>query len=103
MPSVVHLQLKGITKLHAVKDGFVVEKDPETSKVNIKDALGELIGSFDEASVLGWSLERTPVDLSNLSENDLKRVIAELEKCGTVEVKEDQKPEPTGSVSSIVP
>jgi hypothetical protein len=80
MPSRVYLQLEGVTKLHVIQNGDAVEIDAASGKLNVKDVLGELLGSWREASIVGWSIEREPLNYKSLSTKDIDRILAEMQK-----------------------
>jgi hypothetical protein len=60
MPSKVCVQLKDVTKPSNIPLGDTVEIDEAKGELNVKDVFGELLGSFRQASVVGWWLEGEP-------------------------------------------
>jgi hypothetical protein len=70
MPSRVYLQLDGITKLHVIQNGDSVEVDAAAGKLNVGDVLGELLGSFQEASIVGWSIGREPFNYKSTAQSE---------------------------------
>src|SRR5580698_5955853 len=89
MPSRVYVHLKDVGKPSVIKDGDAVVIDKESGEVTVNDAAGEQLGWFRYANVVGWSVEREPNDLSNLSEKDLRRVIAETQTYGVKPIEGD--------------
>jgi hypothetical protein len=86
MPCRVYVQLKDVSKPSIVRDGESVSLDKDAGELTVKDATGEIIGWFQNASVTGWWREREPIDLRNLSPEDLRRVAAEIQKLGIMPV-----------------
>ncbi len=59
-----------------------MEEGKDTRDLTVKDASGKVIGRYKDSVVLGWSIEREPVDLTHLSAEELDRLSQDLEKHG---------------------
>jgi len=80
-----------------IQHGDVVEIDKENGELNVKDVLGEQLGSFRQSSVIGWWIDREPLDMHDLSAKDLERLIAEMVKRGMVTPEQIQEIESQSS------
>ena len=85
MPCRAYVHLKDVSKPSVIPDGANIDIDKEAGELTVKDVLGEVRGRFNLAAVVGWWLERDPLDLSKMSKENLVLVMAELAKCGMID------------------
>lgn len=85
MPSRVYVHLKDVSKPSVVKDGFSVETNKETNQLVVKSATDETLGMFLSTAVVGWWIEREPLNLKDMSAEELTRFMAAAVKCGIVD------------------
>jgi hypothetical protein len=82
MPSRVHVLVRDFNKPHVVENGQRVTKSKKAGDLVVRDARGKQIGWFDKASVIGWSVEREPVDGRKATDEELEYFVADVRENG---------------------
>jgi hypothetical protein len=84
-PCRAYVHLKDVSKPSLIQHGASFSEDKGTGELTVKDALGEVLGSFKLSAVVGRWLDREPFDLTTkISPENVDLLIAELSKCGMV-------------------